>query len=126
VVGLPGSEPYAEYLNAFALAGGVTTSYYVVADTAEFDQTLLTIARNAAGSCRFQLPAPPEDPALLNVLVDCQVIKGPDPADTDGGSLWTFDPTTLTITLEGGICDSIVNGDARRVDYVIGCGSCAC
>jgi hypothetical protein len=130
VVGLPGSEPYAEYLNAFAVAGGqpnpdpgATTAYYAVAESAGVSGLAETLQRINVGlvkSCVIQYATPPDDPDLVDVLVDCNLVPR-DPVDGGDGSLWTLDQAARTITLQGGICDQIVNGGAQRIDYIFGC-----
>jgi hypothetical protein len=130
VVGLPGSEPFAEYFNAFALAGGkpnpdptATTAYYAVAESdgvTALTDTLFSITIDLVKDCIITYTKPPDDPGLVNVLVDCIAIPR-DPTDGGDGSYWTLDMSTATITLGGPICDRILNQGVNRVDYIFGC-----
>lgn len=131
VVGLPGTEVYASYLDAFAVAGGKpasTTSpkYYAVSATGSVDDltaVFQTITTQLIHSCNIQLSADPPDPAQLNVAIDCEVV--PSSIGTDAGTTggWNFDSTTSpgTIVLEGSTCDYIQNNGAKRIDVVFGC-----
>jgi hypothetical protein len=60
------------------------------------------------------------------VLVDCNFVPRDPPVDGGDGSFWTFDASYTNITLQGGICEQIVNQGAERIDYVTGCAPCAC
>jgi hypothetical protein len=130
VVGIPGSDPYVPYLNAFAQAGqkpntdpNATTAYYAVAESAGstgLAQTLQSITIDLVKSCVITYTKPPDDPELVNVLVDCAIIPR-EPTDGGDGSYWTLDMTTSTITLGGAICDKILAQGVNRVDYVFGC-----
>jgi hypothetical protein len=128
VVGLPGSEPYAEYLNAFAIAGGrpqpgADTAYYAAAESAGAEGLAETLQRiNVGVGCVIQSPAPPLDPDLFNalyVLVDCNIV--PRESVDGGGSSWTLDLAAETITLQGDICEQIINQGVERIDYIFGC-----
>jgi hypothetical protein len=128
VVGIPGSDPYQAVLNGFAIAGGKpqtggATSYYAVADSAGatgLADTLHAITVDLVKSCDITFTKPPDDPDLVNVLVDCKIIPK-NPVDGGDGSYWTIDMAKNTITLGGPICDYILKTGAGRVDYVFGC-----
>jgi hypothetical protein len=128
VVGIPGSDPYVSYLNAFAQAGGKpqtggTTAYYAVADSAGatgLADTLQSIAIDLVNGCVITYARPPDDPQLVNVLVDCALVPR-EPISGGDGSYWTLDMAASTITLGGPICDTILNQGVNRVDYVFGC-----
>jgi hypothetical protein len=128
VVGIPGSDPYVQYLDEFAQSGGMaqtgaTTAYYAVADSAGeqgLADTLHAITVDLVKSCVITYTKPPDDPELVNVLVDCNIVPK-DPVAGGDGSSWTLDTTAMTITLAGPICDYIINTGATRVDYVFGC-----
>jgi hypothetical protein len=129
VVGIPGSDPYVQYLNLFAETGGMpqtggNTAYYAVAESAGAQglaDTLTAITIDLVKSCVITYTKPPDDPQLVNVLVDCTRIPENPSADGGDGSYWTLDLSTSTITLGGPICDQIRDEGVNRVDYVFGC-----
>jgi hypothetical protein len=122
VVGVPGSEVYADLLDQLAQAGGTAragdeagTQYYAVstADQAAFTTTLSKVAAAITGSCTLQLNEAPVDPTLVNVFFDEQPVPQPGP---DG---WTL--TGATVTILGASCQKIVDGDVLDVRVVVGC-----
>jgi hypothetical protein len=124
VVGIPGTEKYAEYLDAFAIAGGVTSpnappAYYAVAASGGVEQlsrTFIDITTHLVRSCNVDLGEAPGDKNLVNVAVDCQVIPFAD------GSGWDIDleqPSQLAIA--GEACEKLKTQGAERVDVVYGC-----
>jgi hypothetical protein len=127
VVGIPGSDPYVEYLNQFAQTGGMpqpggSTAYYAVAESAGASglaDTVSSILADLVRACVITYSMPPDDPELVNVLVDCTLV--PREPTIGDASYWTLDLTAMTITLGGPICGHILNGDVNRVDYVLGC-----
>jgi hypothetical protein len=129
VVGIPGSDPYVQYLNLFAQTGGMpqtggTTAYYAVAESAGatgLADTLTAITIDLVKSCVITYTKPPDDPGLVNVLVDCELVPENPSADGGDGSFWTLDLATGTITLGGPICEKILKQGVNRVDYVFGC-----
>jgi hypothetical protein len=126
VVGVPGSEPYAQYLNQFATAGGKpnligATSYYAVpssAGTPGLADTLQTIIGNLVTLCELVVDPPPANPALFNLAVDCTAVT---PSTSDGDGSWTLDTASGTVTLTGAVCDRIMTEGASRIDYLLGC-----
>jgi hypothetical protein len=137
VVGIPGSENFAAYLDEFAVAGGQvdpngTHSYYEVtlaAGTQGLDAVFRDITMNLIRDCQILLEQVPTDVAKVNVAVDCTVIgkgNGTGAAGAAGApatSGWTYDDPTApsSITLSGPICDQIRTTGAQRVDVVFGC-----
>jgi hypothetical protein len=124
VVGVPGSDPYAGHLNAFAEAGGLpdpgATSYYAITAAPGVFGLAGTLCDPRMASCVISLDRLPDDPDLVTVLVDC-VIVPKDPVDGGDGSYWVLDPASKTITLGGAICNRIMTEGATRMDYVFGC-----
>jgi von Willebrand factor type A domain-containing protein len=124
VVGIPGTEKYAQYLEAFAVGGGVTNpkappSYYAVSADGGVDQltrTFVDITTHLVRSCEVDLGQGPADERLVNVAVDCQIVPF---ADGSGWSIEAEDPTKLL--LAGDACEQLQNQGARRVDVVYGC-----
>ncbi|HYQ15574.1 MAG TPA: vWA domain-containing protein [Polyangiaceae bacterium] len=124
VVGIPGTESYAEYLNAFANAGSVPNpntppDYYAVAAQGGVEaltQTFSDITTHLVRSCEVDLgPGAPEK-RLVNVAVDCSVVPFEDGA---GWNISADEPTTLR--LAGEACERVEREGARRIDVVYGC-----
>ncbi len=119
VVGVPGSEPYAQLLDELAMAGktarGSEPQYYAVttADQAAFQAALFKIAATVTSSCTLALNDVPPDPTAVNVFFDEQPIAQAGP---DG---WTLNGTTVTIL--GNSCAEMQNGDVLDVRVVAGC-----
>lgn len=118
VVGMPGSEAYRSMLNRLAIAGNTArpgnTAYYAVSDTAELDQALHSIGAQVAISCDLPLSSPPEDPALVNVYFDDQVVPK---SDEDG---WRFSASDQ-IQFVGPACAALSAGDVLNVQVLSGC-----
>jgi hypothetical protein len=124
VVGIPGTEKYAEYLEGFAIAGGVTNpdappSYYAVSaegGVEQLTQTFVDITTHLVRSCEVDLGDVARDKKLLNVAVDCQIVP------FDDGAGWDLDPDdSTTLLIAGDTCDQLQNQGAQRVDVVYGC-----
>jgi len=130
VVGIPGTEAYASYLDGFADAGGVGSSgtdhtYYEVSASGGVDaliDTFTSITTSLVRDCTVNLPERNAsdlfDSSLVNVAINCDVVTKDDP---DGG--WEFDdpedPTSITVT--GARCDLIEQQGAQRIDIFLGC-----
>jgi hypothetical protein len=130
VVGIPGSEAYAAYLDEFADAGGMPNSalpnghrYYPVSESNTLNDMLSvfsTITAQLVTSCDIELEQTPPDPTSVNVAVDCRVIS----ASIDGGAVgWTIDYATSPahLTLLGSTCDSFTQQGSHSLDVIIGC-----
>jgi hypothetical protein len=124
VIGIPGSETYADYLNAFASAGGVpnptgTPAYYAVSAEGGVDglaQTFSDITTHLVRSCQVELGPSAPDKRLVNVAVDCEVVP------FDEGAGWDIDSETpTTLRLAGETCQRVKHEGARRIDVVYGC-----
>lgn len=122
VVGLPGSEVYADVLSRLALAGGTARAqtvatdpvYYPVADAAELTASLKGITASLAISCTIALDDAPPDWTQVNVYFDGTLVK----MNVDNG--WTqVDANTIEIT--GSYCDVLKSGDVFQVQVVAGC-----
>jgi hypothetical protein len=134
VVGIPGTEAYATYLDQFAIAGGRPnpagpTQYYAV-DTAGGVEGLTdvfsSITTQLINSCDVQLSRVPPDLEKVNVAIDCEVINkaryedsGAEPVTGD----WDLDEGTSppTVRLLGGLCNFITQQGVQRVDVIFGC-----
>jgi len=124
VIGIPGTESYAEYLDAFATAGGEPNpkkhpAYYAVSAEGGVDglaRTLRDITTHLVRSCEVDLGAEAPDERLVNVAVDCDIIPSAD------GTGWNInDDAPSTLVLAGDTCNRVKREGARRIDVVYGC-----
>jgi hypothetical protein len=114
VIGVPGSEAYANVLDRIAQAGGTARSsepyYYPVSGD---PMTLVDALTNIAARitvCTLELKNNPPDPGQVNVIIDkVPVLPGP------GG--WSLDGNI--VTLNGATCDEAVSG--AKVTITFGC-----
>jgi hypothetical protein len=125
VVGIPGSEAYKTYLDAFAEAGGMiapsgTTKYFAV-DGAGGAGGLTSVFSLITGelitSCTLNLDSAPPDPNQINVYVDDKVVPQ---SGTDG---WSLDTSTTppSIVLKGATCEGVKTKGAKSIRVVYGC-----
>lgn len=125
VVGIPGSEAYAPYLDSFAEAGGMTSptpppKYFAVGasgDVAALTGVFDAITGALITTCRLQLATKPEDPTKLNVYVDGTLVP------QSGADGWTLDTSTdpPTVVLLGATCDQMKTKGAKVVEIKYGC-----
>jgi len=124
VIGIPGTERYAEYLEAFAIAGGVPNpnkhpAYYAVSAQAGVDgltRTFRDITTHLVRSCEVDLGPVAPDKQLINVAVDCDIVP------SDDGAGWDIsDEAKATLVLAGDTCRRVRREGARRIDVVYGC-----
>ena len=120
VVGMPGSEAYRSVLNRLASAGNTAragnTQYYAVSDTEQLTLALHTIGARVALSCDLPLSEVPENPELVNVYFDDQVVPK---NDHDG---WRY-LDDQTVQFVGSTCDTLSSGDVLNVQVLSGCPS---
>jgi hypothetical protein len=127
VVGIPGTEEYADYLDAFARAGGVpnqggSRDYFAVSGAlgvSGLTDVLTSITTALVTSCEITLAEPPAQISLVNVAIDCEVVH----KEGDDGSGWEFDDpmNPRSVIVHGPACDDLKANGARRVDVVYGC-----
>lgn len=119
VIGIPGSEVYANLLAQMAIAAGTsqpaTPFYYAVDDLDNLQAVLAKIAAVAI-SCIFEVQDPPEVPDQTNVYLDGVVL----PADLENGWRW-MDPDLTRIELLGDACDRLKGGEVKSVQIASGC-----
>lgn len=124
VVGIPGTEQYATYLDAFAKAGGATNpsappSYYAVSaknGVQGLVDVFTSITTHLVRDCDVALDSTPTNLDLVNVAVDCKVIPYAD------GAGWSVTGSDMkTLSLMGDACHAIQTSGAERVDVVYGC-----
>jgi hypothetical protein len=117
VVGIPGSETYADVLDAMAIAGGSTKQaspfYDAVGELGALGGVLAEIAKLAV-TCEFELVDPPSEVGMTNVYLDEQILPYNDP---DG---WVWKPP-WTVRLLGEACDRLKSGKVAKVQIVSGC-----
>jgi hypothetical protein len=117
VIGIPGSEIYADVLDEMAIVGKVPKPgppfYYRVDDLSALGEVLGSIA-SVVVSCEFTLPEAPPEEGMTNVYLDAQVLAQ-DP--THG---WTWEGDTV-IVLHGDACARLKAGQVGQVQIVSGC-----
>lgn len=117
VVGVPGSEAYADVMERLAAAGGTTrdgkVGYYDVKDVTELTDALRSIGSSLAQSCEIFLDQAPAFPDLFNVYFDATVVPQDD---LDG---WTLDGQL--VTFRGESCADLRSGDVSQVQMLSGC-----
>ncbi len=124
VVGIPGTETYASYLDTFAIAGGVPDpnappSYYAVAaqgGVQALTDTFTAITTHLVRECAVALTQEPPNTELVNVAIDCELVPFAD------GSGWEI-PADMpdTLLLKGDACTWVQTHGAGRIDIVYGC-----
>jgi hypothetical protein len=118
VIGMPGSEPYENLLDAMADAGGTARAgapkYYSVADTAALQEALTAIAASVAISCELPLDYEPPDRDFVNVYFDGKIVA----YDPEAGWEWTDDGQ---VAIRGAACEQLSAGDVLEVQILAGC-----
>jgi hypothetical protein len=118
VVGMPGSEPYEDLLDAMADAGGTARTgspkYFSVGDTDALEQALKGIAASVAISCQIPLDYEPPDADFVNVYFDGKLL----PYDAETGWEWTDDGD---VAIRGTACEQLSAGDVLEVQILAGC-----
>jgi von Willebrand factor type A domain len=121
VMGIPGSAPYGDVLDAMAVAGGTARTgeprYYAVgsSDADALAASLGQIAEEAMKSCTFLLASAPVDDTKVNVYLDGTIVP------SDGPNGWV--QQGARVTLEGGSC-SVIQADAAAPPTVRVTGGC--
>ena len=118
VIGMPGSEIYADVLDQLAVSGGAARPeaphYYRVSDAEALQTTVSALGSTVAMSCTVQLSEPPPDPDLVNLYFDGELVPS-DPVDG-----WTF-ADERTVVIQGAACDLIEAGQVLQADVIAGC-----
>jgi hypothetical protein len=118
VVGMPGSEAYSDVLGRLATAGNTArpgdTPYYAVSDTSDLTDALRSIGAQVAITCDLPLAQAPDDPQLVNVYFDGQVVA----ADAKDGWHYTGEKS---IQLTGDACTELSSGNVLNVQVLEGC-----
>jgi hypothetical protein len=118
VVGMPGSEVYANLLGRLARAGGTARptepAYYAVSAADALTTALFEIGTGLAINCDIQLETPPADRDLVNLSFDGEVVA----LDAENGWDWTAE---AALSIRGAACDLLRSGAVREVQVVYGC-----
>jgi hypothetical protein len=117
IIGIPGSEVYADVLTDMAFAGGAALSaapfYYDVQDLGTLGSILQSIA-GAGISCDITIGDPPPTQGETNVYLGQQIVD----FDPDNG--WTWSAPNV-VTLHGVACAELQSGEVSQVQVVTGC-----
>jgi hypothetical protein len=113
VVGLPGTEDYADVLSEMARRGGTARpgdpAYYATNDAAALEAALVEISSGLV-TCVFETDVAPEDPRRVRVLLDGVEV----PHSDDRSEGWDFtDPGNTMIEVFGSWCDSLSDGGSH-------------
>jgi len=124
VIGLPGAagdvgtEIYAWLLDQMAVLGQTARSgspkYFAVNQMSELRAVLEEIGAEIIATCDYELAEVPEDPNMVNVYFDEEII----PQDPENGWDWTG-PDSLS--LRGEACRKVKSGGVLQVQIVVGC-----
>jgi hypothetical protein len=128
IVGIPGSELFSDFLDDFAVAGGLPRTptsdaphrYYAVEAAGNMQglsEVLVDITGSLITRCDLQLDEDPPDVFKLNVYVDGAVVPQ---AGDDGWSV-EMDTSPPTIHIKGKTCQRIETEGARSVSIQYGC-----
>ena len=137
VIGVPGSELYADVLDDLAVEGGrplggVRKYFQVDAQggVEGLSSVFRRITEDLVTTCDIQLEEEPTSLQEVNVAVDCEVIPqnaedgagGAGGESAEGEKNWLVDADTSppTIRLQGGLCERVQEG-VDRVDVILGC-----
>lgn len=126
VIGIPGSELYADSLDAFAVAGArpnpdAPPSYFEVTSAGSGLGGLTSILENITASvvtsCRLQLTSEPPKDGFLNVSIEDTFL----PMKGDDG--WELDESTspATVVLKGATCELVESEGVESITVVYGC-----
>ncbi len=131
VLGLPGTEIYSSALDSMAQHGNLPNpsgppAYYAVSavdGVSGLTSTIRQITSQLVSACNFQLALPIQDPATLNVALDCTVLQAPNPVT--GAGDWYLDSSSVpeTVVLSGAVCEKVMTEGVSRVDIIMGCAA---
>jgi len=122
VIGIPGSETYADVLDGLAAAAGTGVArdggigYYRVDDVEQLATTLTQLGQDAALTCELPLEMAPTSAAKVRVFADGSELL----LDEEDGWHW-LDETH--VQLDGDACRNWKRGDWDNLRIVEGCDS---
>jgi hypothetical protein len=125
ILGIPGSELYADYLDQFADAGlqgrtGADEHYFKVEAAGNMEglsEVLSSITGELVKTCILELDPAPPDSGRVNVYIDGEVV--PKEGDDGWGIFMGTDPPH--IELKGATCTRMMTEGADRVSVEYGC-----
>jgi hypothetical protein len=122
VIGLNGTQDFADVLNRMADAGGRArvgeTRYYPAASATELERELGRVTQ-ALADCTLRLSMPPVDPELVDIRLDGRSLYR-DPRRING---WDWgDERRLEIVFHGAVCDDVQRSTGgSRLVATFGC-----
>ncbi len=121
VIGLPGSEAFADVLSEMARRGGTARgsdpAYYEAGDETALESALSSIASGFVG-CSFHMDVAPENPRRVRILLDGTEVMHTD-SMTDGWAYTNADNTVFE--LFGAPCDTLTDGGTHTVTASYAC-----
>lgn len=124
VVGLPGAQPAADFLNQVATAGG-TGQYIDPANPQELEERLRaaisTTVRAGFDSCTFKLDPVAEAPEKLHLIITQEGAESDVPRNWSPTATWKINDEGSQVDLEGQLCDMAKDGTLEGLRFVYGC-----
>jgi hypothetical protein len=124
VVGLPGAQPAADFLNQVATAGG-TGQYIDPANPQELEERLRaaisTTVRAGFDSCTFKLEPAAEAPEKLHLVITQEGAESDVPRNWSPTATWKINDEGTQVDLEGQLCDMAMDGTLEGLRFVYGC-----
>lgn len=118
VIGIPGSETYAEVLSAMAVAADTPRNgdeaYYRVGDAEELALTLSDLGSQLSLDCSFELGEEPKRASRVGVYMDERAID----QDEENGFSWA---SATALELRGTSCAEWRSGSIQRIRVLEGC-----
>lgn len=123
VVGVPGSQSSADWLNAIAQAGG-TNQYIDAARPSDLEAAIRdvtsTVIERRLNDCAIVFDEPPADPEKVYLIVreqasntEYQVQPGPNG--------WSLEGDAMSARLAGETCDDALQGRFSSITFQFGC-----
>jgi hypothetical protein len=121
VIGLPGTEAYADVLSEMARRGATARAgdpaYYAAGDRAALETALTEIASGFVG-CVFSMDVAPANPRQVRILLDGMEVMHTD----DRSEGWAYtNPENTVFELFGTPCDVLTDGNPHTVTAEYAC-----
>jgi hypothetical protein len=124
VVGLPGAQGAANFLDMLAMAGG-TMTYIDPKDPTELEARLRTVISSTVtkgfDTCVFKLDPKADAPEKLHVIVTQNGMESDVARNLSKDAHWSINAAADEVTLEGQLCDFAKNGTFDAIRFVFGC-----
>jgi hypothetical protein len=118
VIGLPGTELFADLLDELALAGGTGRDrapyFYAASRASELSEILIPLGAQVSIECDVELAEEPEAPGSVNVFFDDRIVHQ---GEVDG---WRW-KGPKAIELVGPACAELQSGSVLRLQVDVGC-----